>query len=203
MTPPIPEPDPVETDRLRLRAFRPADAPRVRELAGDEAVARDTLRIPHPYEEGMAEEWIRSQAESRAAGEEVVFAVTLAADDTLVGACGLVLGSDGMMAEIGFWIGVRHWGRGYATEAARAVIGFGFRELGVDRIFARHFRRNPASGRVLAKAGCRREGRLRRHVEKDGERLDVECYGILRSEWRADDSGAGAAEADGRQPAAR
>lgn len=86
-------------------------------------------------------------------------------------------------AELGYWVGVPYWGKGYATEAARLIIGLGFRE-GLNSIFARFFTQNPASGRVMQKAGMRYEGTLRQHVCKNGEFLDLAYYSILRSEWQ-------------------
>jgi RimJ/RimL family protein N-acetyltransferase len=86
-------------------------------------------------------------------------------------------------AELGYWIGVPHWSRGYATEAARAALHYGFETLQLERIFASHFRHNPASGRVLKKLGMRHEGCLRAHILKWGEFVDLEAYGLLRSEF--------------------
>jgi len=89
---------------------------------------------------------------------------------------------DHRRAELGYWVGVPYWGNGYATEAARAVVKYGFGTLGLHRIFASHFANNPASARVLRKIGMRYEGRLRGHVLKWGEFLDLEMYGMLASD---------------------
>lgn len=85
-------------------------------------------------------------------------------------------------AELGYWIGKPYWMRGYATEAARALIGFGFRDLGLHRIFAHHFARNPASGRVMEKAGMKCEGLRRGAVKKGGVYEDIVEYAILRDD---------------------
>ena len=174
----------LTTDRLRLRPFRITDADAVASLAGDEEVARNTLNIPHPYDRRHAEEWIashRSQLEQR---DSVTYAVTLMEDGALVGAVGLILDPANDSAELGYWIGREHWGRGFATEAARAVVEWAFETLDLHRIHASHFPRNPASGRVLEKLGMRREGRLREHVKKWGEYLDLVRFGILREELK-------------------
>ena len=102
----------------------------------------------------------------------------------LVGAVGLELQRDHDRAELGYWIGVPHRNRGYATEAARAVLGYAFETLGLHRVFAFHYSKNAASGRVLQKIGMTHEGRRRAHPLKWGEYLDNEVYGILRDEWR-------------------
>ena len=175
------QPD-LRTERLRLRAFRPDDAHDVRELAGAREIADNTLTVPHPYPAGAAEAWIASLEPAFARGEMAAFAVT-DEDGMLVGACGLKVETEDGIAEIGYWVGVPYWGRGYASEAARAVVDFGFRELGLRRIWARVFVRNPASVRVVEKAGLRHEGTLRRNLRKGDELLDHHVHGILREEW--------------------
>lgn len=171
----------LETARLVLRAFVPGDAPRVRELAGDRAIAATTMNIPHPYPEGAADEWIASLPELFASGRVVSFAVTLRATGELIGGCGLRLNELHKRAELGYWIGKPYWNNGYATEAAKAVIGYAFAR-GFNRVFAEHYHTNPASGRVLRKAGMSFEGVLRQHMIKWGEPMDMHIYSILASE---------------------
>jgi RimJ/RimL family protein N-acetyltransferase len=84
---------------------------------------------------------------------------------------------------MGFWVGVEHWRQGYATEAAEALLRYGFDTLGLNRIYAHHMVRNPASGRVLEKAGMKREGLLRQRVRKWGVFEDVVLLAILREDW--------------------
>lgn len=181
----------LDTPRLRLRPFEPADAPVVRTLAGAREVAAGTLTVPHPYPEGAAEVWIAHVRDGWTAGSEAVFAVTRRDDGTLVGATGLALVPQHAAAELGYWVGVPHWGHGYATEAARAVCAFGFAALGLHRIQARHFARNPASGRVMRKLGMRHEGVLREAVRKWDRFEDLAVYAVLAAEW-AGGTGAGA-----------
>ena len=173
----------ISTPRLVLRRFRLEDAPLVQKLAGAREVALNTLLIPHPYPDGEAERWIATH-DAAIEGGDHAFAITL--DDALVGAIGLHAKPDHDRAEIGYWIGLPYWGRGYATEAARAVVEHGFEKLGFHRMYAMHFTRNPASGRVLQKIGMRHEGSLRHHLKKDGEYIDVEMYGILRDDGISD-----------------
>lgn len=173
---------PLRASRLALRGFRMADAPVVVALAGDTEVARNTLNIPHPYERGDAEAWIASHPDQLERRQAVTYAVTVARDEQLVGAVGLIIDTDHERAELGYWIGRPYWGNGYATEAARALVNWGFETLQLHRIHASHFPRNPASGRVLEKLGMRAEGTLRQHVSKWDEFLDLSVYGLLRSE---------------------
>ena len=180
----------LTTERLLLRPFALADAPIVQQLAGDEAIASTTGTIPHPYEDGMAEEWIGTHPKAFEEGEGVVFAITLCEDKTLIGAIGLTIERDHERAELGYWIGKPYWGNGYCTEAARAVVQFGFEDLELNRIYATHFARNPASGRVMAKTGMTREGCRRQHFQKWGVLEDLITYAILRSEFGSQSAGA-------------
>ena len=172
------------TDRLLLRRFCFGDAAAVQRLAGDPAVAEMTLSIPHPYPEGAAEAWIAGQEPDRAAGVREVFAVVERAQGELVGAIGLAIRSEHSRAELGYWIGRPYWGRGYATEAARAVLSYAFGSLGLNRVHACHFARNPASGRVMAKAGMGQEGCQRGHIIKDGRVEDLILFGATRKMWQ-------------------
>ena len=171
-------PPTLRTARLVLRPFAAADAPSVRRLAGERAVARTTLTIPHPYPEGAAEAWIAGHAPAWAQGRGVSWAITL--DDTLIGEVGLSIAAG--EAELGYWMGVPWWNRGYATEAATAAVRFGFTGLGLRRIHSRHFAMNPASGAVMRKLGMRHEGRLPEPIIKDGAPQEVECYGLLATD---------------------
>lgn len=169
------------TERLLLRDFTRADIPDIVRLAGAREVAATTLRIPHPYSEADAEQFLRKRQEDQFGYS---FAITLRSSGELCGGVGLHPDAVHPRAELGYWIGVPYWGQGYATEAARTVVDFGFRELKLQRIFAHHFAGNPASARVLQKIGMKHEGCFRRHIEKWGEFLDLENYGILRAEWQ-------------------
>jgi RimJ/RimL family protein N-acetyltransferase len=173
----------LKTDRLLLRPFILADAPAVQRLAGDRDIASTTLSIPHPYEDGMAEQWINTLQEKFEQGEFVNFAVVLLADGALIGAIGLHINLAHENAELGFWIGKPYWGNGYCTEAARAVLHYGFTRLGLHRISARHLSRNPASARVMEKIGMQYEGCQRQRVKKWGVFEDVKMYAILKNEY--------------------
>ncbi|NLF32665.1 MAG: GNAT family N-acetyltransferase [Planctomycetes bacterium] len=176
----------LTTPRLTLRPFAPADAADVSRLAGAREVAQTMLYMPHPYDEGMAERWIASLDGDWAAGRELNLAMTLAATGELIGSVGLSgMDNPHQRAELGYWVGVPYWGRGYCTEAARGLIRYAFAELGLHRVFAHHFTRNPASGRVLAKAGMTHEGTLRKHALRWGVFEDREVWGILATDSAA------------------
>ena len=175
----------IHTKRLILRPFMLKDAAEVQRLAGDRAIAAVTQAIPHPYEDGMAEDWIKTHPKSFAEEKGVVFAITFPESNTLCGAIGLVIKQEHNHAELGYWIGKPFWGNGYCTEAALVVIKYGFESLGLYRIYSSHFGSNPASGRVMQKIGMRYEGCLRQHLLKWGKFEDLVQYGILKSEWQS------------------
>jgi ribosomal-protein-alanine N-acetyltransferase len=177
----------LTTPRLVLRAFVPEDAPAVHAHLQDREMASTTATVPHPYPDGAAETWIAGHAAKHEAGEAVILAITLRDEETLVGVMTLRIEKAHRRGELGYWVGRPHWGRGYATEAADALMRWGFRALGLHRVHAANMTRNPASGAVLRKIGMRHEGTLRGHLLKWGflEALDV--WGILEDELEPQD----------------
>jgi RimJ/RimL family protein N-acetyltransferase len=145
-------------------------------------VAATTLRIPHPYLEQDAVDFIASCQPDADAGLGVRLAITLRDTHNLCGGVGLRIEPAHHHAELGFWIGVPYWGHGYATEAAAAVLAYGFDTLDLHRIYASHVEGNVASSRVLQKIGMRYEGCLRKHICKWEEFHDLERYGMLKSD---------------------
>lgn len=172
----------IPTARLRLRPFRTEDAPEVTALAGDPAIAATTMRLPHPYSFEDASRFIEDIRKGWDAGTSAVFAVVQCDGDVLTGTVGLEITPAHRHAELGYWVGKPYWNRGFATEAAAALVGFGFDALDLNRIHAHHMTRNPASGRVLERIGMAREGVLRAHIMKADAFEDIAWYGILRDE---------------------
>lgn len=167
------------TSRLSLRPFHMADAADVRRLAGDAKVAETTLALPFPYPEGAAEDWIAKHPSQYDAQSEVTFAITLLEEGILVGAIALMgLSETHRRAELGYWIGAEYWSNGYCTEAVTQVIRFACDQFGVTRITGQCLARNPASARVMTKAGMLPEGKLCLHARKDGVFDDVLLFGI-------------------------
>jgi len=175
----------IVTERLVLRPFKMSDASEVRRLAGEREIAANTLLIPHPYLEGMAEDWISTHADRCKRGEGLVWAITEKIEGNLLGTIGLNLEPEHLKGELGYWIGKKFWSRRYATEAGEAVVAFAFDRLKLNRIHARHLKRNPASGRVMQKLGMQYEGCLRQDVIKWGSFEDMHLYGILESDYRS------------------
>ncbi len=169
----------LETARLRLRPYSEADIGELLPLIGTRQVAATTLRIAHPYSEQDARGFLAMVQDD----DKIWLAITLKTDARQIGGIGLRLDREHQHAELGYWLGVSYWGWGYATEAGREMVRYGFRDLGLHRIFATHFKHNAASGHVLEKLGMRYEGCQREHLRKWGEFVDSELYGILRHEW--------------------
>jgi RimJ/RimL family protein N-acetyltransferase len=173
-------PPTLQTERLRIRPYSEADIPELVRLIGTREVAATTLRIAHPYSEQDARAFLELAKEP----DKLWLAVTLRADGRQIGGSGLRVELQHQHAELGYWLGVSYWSQGYATEAAREVLRYGFEDLALHRIFASHFKHNPASGKILKKIGMRHEGSQREHLRKWDQFVDSELYGILRREWQ-------------------
>ena len=176
----------LRTARLLVRPFADDDAGDIERFAGDFEVARTLLAMPHPYPEGAALEWIAKHPELWRERKELPLAICRHdCGGSLAGAIALRFALDHHHGEVGYWIAKDHWGQGIASEATHAVLDWGFRVLGLHRIFARHMAENPASGGVMRKNGMRLEGTLREHHWKHGRAHDFHVYGILRAEYLA------------------
>lgn len=159
-----------------LRPWDLGDAPSLVRHADSYRVWRGVRdRFPHPYTRAEADDWI---AFARRQEPQTQFAIEVLGE--AVGGIGLQLRSDieRCSAEVGYWLGESAWGRGVATVAVRAITRYGFEELGLTRVFAVPFTHNPASTRVLEKAGYVREGVMRRSAIKEGVVHDQVLYAI-------------------------
>ncbi len=138
-----------------------------------------TLRdqFPHPYTSADGEEWLTYVAKQR-----TLTNFAIAVEGEAAGGIGVAPQPDvhRRSAEIGYWLGEAFWNRGVMTAAVRAFTAYAFDAYDLIRIFAGVFSSNPASMRVLEKAGYTREGVLRRSVVKDGQVLDQVLYAVIR-----------------------
>jgi ribosomal-protein-alanine N-acetyltransferase len=170
----------ITTARLLLRAPELADAAQISLLAGNYEVASMTGTIPHPYTERMAADWLASVLD----GEEgVVFVISRSG--TLIGCTGYRAFSQ-HHAELGYWIGKPYWGMGYATEAVRALVQYAFATDGFAYLTVGHFSDNPASARVIAKAGFVRQGKEVRDCAARGEKAYCLTYRLEREQALVD-----------------
>lgn len=183
----VQRPPVLTTERLMLRELRLADANAVADGAGDRRVARYLIQVPTPYPPSLARRWITARLAWWDRGRGVTFAIARRDEPAaLLGTVSLRRHARDRRAELGYWLGTAAWGHGYATEAATALVEFGFSELALARIYAQVFVGNSGSMRVLEKLGMTNEGTKRRHIRKGRHLLDVVFYGLLREEWTAD-----------------
>jgi [ribosomal protein S5]-alanine N-acetyltransferase len=172
----------IQTVRLLLRPYALSDAADLVRLVGAREVGATTLRIPQPYREQDATDFIASSLADAELGRSVRLAITIRPSGELCGGIGLGIEPERNCAELGYWIGVPYWGRGYATETAAAIVAYGFETLGLHRIYASHFAGNDACGSVLRKIGMQHEGCLRSHIRKWEKLYHLELYGMLSRE---------------------
>src|SRR5213592_1440839 len=165
--------------RCTLRPWRVGDETSLVRNANNRRVWHNLSRLPHPDTRQDADAWI-----ARASTHVPVVGFAIVVDGGAVGGIGVELGRDVFLrsAEVGYWLGEPYWGRGIATEALRAVTEYAFATFDLCRLQAGVFEWNPASMRVLEKAGYTLEARHRRNVTKDGQTLDRVVYALVRDD---------------------
>jgi RimJ/RimL family protein N-acetyltransferase len=170
----------LETKRLVLRAPQLVDGKAVAALANDRRVAENTARIAYPYRLSDAEKWIGG---ANTEPGTLTYLITLA-DDTVIGSCSLHI-DDGPVPDIGYWLGNRYWGKGYATEAVRALIDHAFTDLGHKALQSSVRVTNPASRRVLEKCGFQWTGVGLCRIRALGSSVPVDRFRLERGIWTA------------------
>jgi RimJ/RimL family protein N-acetyltransferase len=167
----------LETERLTLRRPTLADVKAIAHLANDRRIAENTRRLPHPYLQDHAVEFVRATS---AGSSETVFLIEQ--NFSPVGMVGIDW-SEQDAPELGYWLGVAHWGQGFGTEAARAVIDFTFEEFDIEQLIAGARVTNPSSRHILEKCGFQWNGvELHRFVAL-GSSAPVDCFRLSRSVW--------------------
>lgn len=173
----------IRTARLLLRPFVPQDEAALQRICNDETVARNTASLPFPYTLEHARQFILSLPEEYRTQRSVAYAITGGEGRPLMGTIGLHLQPPHERAVLGYYLGTEYRGKGFATEAAQAMVKFAFERMNLNRVFATVFTYNPASARVLEKAGLQVEGTLIAHIRKQWGFVDEWMYGITRDQW--------------------
>jgi RimJ/RimL family protein N-acetyltransferase len=182
----------IETERLLLRDFTLDDVEALAACRADERL----WRFYNPVDDieantrGAIEVFIRWQSQQPRTYFQL--AIVLKQTGSLVGTCGLRKRAQAFHrppvvpeAELGYELEPRHWGKGYASEAARAMVAYGFGALELDRVFAYPLGENEVSWRLMERLGMRREGVLRDQANLRGRRVDTYLYGLLKEEWKS------------------
>jgi ribosomal-protein-alanine N-acetyltransferase len=176
----------LETLRLQLRPLGLSDALEIQKNAGMREIADTMISLPHPYPVGEAERYISQKQNEREDGSSVTFVIWKKVEKEF---CGLIevrdIDHEHSQGEMSFWLIVKAWGQGYMTEAVQVIVRYGFEVLSLNRLYAYHMLRNPATGQVLHKNGFRQEGLLRQRVQKWGQFEDVALWAIVKQDWQA------------------
>ncbi|WMT75302.1 GNAT family N-acetyltransferase [Bradyrhizobium sp. Ash2021] len=167
----------LETERLTLRRPTLADVKAIVRLANDRRIAENTRRLPHPYSQDHAVEFVRATVEDRC---ETVFLIEN--NHVPIGMVGIDR-RDPDAPELGYWLGVDYWGQGFGTEAARAVIDFFFEEFDCDHLISGARVANPSSRNILEKCGFQWSGVELHRFEALGSSTPVDCFRLSRSVW--------------------
>lgn len=167
----------LETERLTLRRPTLADVKPIARLANDRRIAEMTRRLPHPYSQDHAIEFVRTMASD--AGETVFLIENNFEPIGMVG----IDWREPDAPELGYWLGVEHWGQGFGTEAARAVIDFTFEEFEVEHLISGARVANPSSRNILEKCGFQWSGVELHRFEALGSSTPVDCFKLTRSVW--------------------
>jgi RimJ/RimL family protein N-acetyltransferase len=167
----------LETGRLTLRRPTLADVKAIARLASDRRVAENTRRLPHPYAEDDAIEFVRAAAHEN---RGTVFLIEN--NFAPIGVVG-VDWREPDLPELGYWLGVEHWGQGFGTEAARAMIDFTFEEFDIERLISGARVTNPASRSILEKCGFQWSGVELHRFKALGSSTRVDCFRLTRSVW--------------------
>lgn len=169
----------LETNRLLLNQPTVKDIPQLLEIMKNPIYSKHTTNIPYPYTEDSGLFWIELAEQGLCDQKAYIFAIRFKDSPALIGGIGLGLDITNNKAELGYWLAEPFWNQGLITEAAHAIIQFGFDTLKLHKIFASYFSFNEASGRIMQKIGMQKEGELRAHTLKSETYIDHVFYGII------------------------
>ncbi len=161
----------IQTKDFVLRPMQLSDAANIAKLANNRRISRNTLAMPYPYKLTDAKAWLRRSIKEAQAKDCDFVRFAIEINEQLVG-CIELREIEWPKAELGYWLGQPYWGKGIMTKVVKEVANYGFKQFGLRRIQAKVFTFNPASKRVLEKAGFKLEGILKKDVAKNNKLLD-------------------------------
>jgi len=170
----------LQTGRLLLVPPSRVHGHVMAQMANDRVIADNLATMPHPYSLDDAYHWIQIVGEMAVGA---AFVIILKANNQFIGVCGSGPVDDNDEIDFGYWIGVEHWGNGYATEAARAVLSHVFETFKFDLITTDFKINNKASGRVLQKLGFEQMGQRVRHCEANGQDMVTMKVQLQQKNW--------------------
>ena len=174
----------LHTPRLTLGQLEISDIPMIIEYANNPNVSKMLRTMPYPYAEKDAIFWLNMIHQGWSDESMCIFGIRSQETKQFIGGVGLHINKSFSRGELGYWIGEPHWGKGYMSEALRAIIKYGFEEKKLHKIYAIHFLDNPASGKVMMKNGMVKEGEMKEHVKNRDGYKDVALYGLTQKLYK-------------------
>lgn len=181
----------IETERLVLNQAVPADIPNIVRYAGNEKIVENTRTMPHPYFDEDAISWLNMANEGFKNGSQYIMAIRRKSDNSFIGGIGLTPDIKNNRAELGYWVAEPFWNQGYASEAVKAILKYGFKALALNKIIAVYLTTNEASGKVMVKNGMVKEAELKDHDikrgcdTKDNIYVSLIQYRLTKSEYES------------------
>ncbi|MBD3217760.1 MAG: GNAT family N-acetyltransferase [candidate division Zixibacteria bacterium] len=174
----------LKGQKINLRRVHKSDAESIYRYARDNEISRYTF-LPNPYRIDDAYRFISTTHAALRAKKAFIFGIEHKQEKKIIGMISLEqVNFQHLLAEAGYWLGKQFWGQGIAKEALQLLLNFGFKQLKLNRIYARVMHPNTASCRLLERTGFRKEGVMRKAVWRDGLWLDLIWYAILKDEFK-------------------
>jgi RimJ/RimL family protein N-acetyltransferase len=175
----------LETDRLNLIPLSEDDAETIYSNVKEYEIAKWLINLPHPYPEDGAIKFIRETNELMKKGNSYELAIRLKSTNELIGVMAFCkVDKKNRNSELGYWITQKYWNSGFASEAAKRILEFGFNVLNLERVFAKCVPENEASKKVMEKIGMQYEGTMRHEILKENQYYDMCYYGIIIQDWK-------------------
>ncbi len=170
------------TENLVLNQITENDIQDIVNSLNNPVFSQNSTNIPYPYDEDCAKFWLELIRKGQEENTGQTFAIRTKTDLKMIGAIGLELDLDHDKAELGYWLDKNFWNKGFATEASKKIIDYGFNTLKLKRIFATHFDFNTASGKVMLKSGMQQEGVLYAHTKNNDRYENHILYAIINDQ---------------------